>query len=146
MFRAPRQTPHICTLLDDLLTRDLGQVARHLGIARSTLARYRRTGNAPRVIHLALFWETRWGASVLYCDLVNEHQVQRGLIQALERENATLRDQVLELELEVRTGGAANASFYLPGWSSSACERTPEARRDGRPRFSGRSRNPWCFG
>ena len=77
MFRAPTQTPQLCTLLDDLQTRDLGRVARHLGIARSTLTRYRRTGNAPRLVQLALFWETRWGSSVIDCDLVNLHQLQR---------------------------------------------------------------------
>ncbi len=134
MFRAPTLTPQLCTLLDDLPTRDLGRVARHLGIARSTLTRYKRTGNAPRLVHLALFWETRWGASVIDCDLVNLQRLQRGQIEALERENATLRLQ-LDKAHELHTG-AANESIFAPGLvggGKAGFERAPQVQPNRRP-------------
>jgi hypothetical protein len=113
MFRAPTQTPHILTLLDDLPTRDKRQIARHLGVCTRTVERWQRSGNAPRMAHLALFWESRWGLSWLYCDVVNGERVARGLAAALERENATLRTRIAYLEA---TGdfGAANS----PLWAS----------------------------
>lgn len=116
MFRAPTQTPHISTLLDDMPTRDLRRIARHLGISASTLAKYRRTGNAPRLVHLALFWESRWGLSVVDCEAVNLRRVHRGQVQALERENTALRAQLARLA--ALASGAAND----PLWGVN-CER-----------------------
>lgn len=114
MFRAPTQTPHISTLLDDMPTRDMKRIARHLGLTGPTLQRYARTGNAPRLVHLALFWETRWGHSVLDCELVNRERVQRGLIGALERENKALKAQ-LERLAAIGGHGAANDPLYRAG-------------------------------
>jgi hypothetical protein len=111
MFRAPTQTPPIGVLLDDLPTRDAVRIARHLGVSARTLARWVATGNAPRLAHLALFWETRWGLSAGHCDAVNGERVALGLARSLERECATLRARIARLE-ETGDFGAANAPLW----------------------------------
>jgi len=114
MFRAPTQTPPFGVMLDDLPTADANKIARHLGVTARTLARWRATGNAPRMAHLALFWETRWGLSVAHCDAVNGQEVALGLARALERECAMLRARIRYLE-ETGDFGAANAPVYQVG-------------------------------
>jgi hypothetical protein len=111
VFRAPTQTPPIGTLLDDLPTADAARIARHLGVSARTLSRWRSTGNAPRLAHLALFWETRWGLSVADCEAANGQAVYFGLSQALERECAMLRARIARLE-DTGDFGAANAPVY----------------------------------
>ena len=98
-------------MLDDLPTRDAQRIARHLGITARTLATWQRSGNAPRLAHLALFWETRWGLSAAHCDAINGERVALGLARSLERENATLRARIARLE-ETGDFGAANAPVW----------------------------------
>lgn len=111
MFRAPTQTPPIGVLLDDLPTRDAVRIARHLGVTARTLARWRSSGDAPRLALLALFWETKWGLSVAHCDAVNGERVALGLARSLERERATLLTRIAYLE-ETGDFGAANAPMW----------------------------------
>lgn len=113
MFKAPTQTPHILTLLDDMPTRDLKRIARHLGLSVDTLKRYAKTGNAPRVVHLALFWESRWGLGVLDVDIHNRNKWQMGHIRALVEENERLREQLARL-VALGHHGAANDAAYGP--------------------------------
>lgn len=110
MFRAPTQTPHIATLLDDMPTRDMKRIARHLGLTAPTLRRYAQTGNAPRLVHLALFWESRWGLSVIDCEVVNLDRLRRQHISALEREVKALRLQLARLA--ALPNGAANDALW----------------------------------
>lgn len=118
MFKAPTQTPHITTLIDDMPTRDLKRIASHLGLSVDTLQRYKKTGNAPRLVHLALFWESRWGLSVLDCDIWNRETLRLGIIDCLQRENAQLKAQLSRL-VALSSNGAANDVF----WGVN-CERT----------------------
>lgn len=113
MFKAPTQTPHILTLLDDMPTRDLKRVARHLGLSVDTLRRYAKTGNAPRVVHLALFWESRWGLGVLDVDIHNRNKWQMGEIRALKEECERLRAQLARL-VALGNSGAANDGAWVP--------------------------------
>lgn len=117
MFKAPSQLPPLSLLIDELPTRCMRQLARHLGISERTVKRYQEQDQAPRLVMLALFWETRWGQSVLDAEIFNRDQVQRGLVGALQRENAQLRATVARL---VAAGdyGAAND----PLWGVAACE------------------------
>lgn len=112
-FRAPTQTPPITTLLGDLATNDSRLIARHLGVSARTLGRWQSSGNAPRLAHLALFWETRWGLSVAHCDAVNGERHAINLAHSLERENNGLRTRIQRLE-ETGDFGAANS----PIWAS----------------------------
>lgn len=111
MFRAPTQTPPIGLLLQDLPTQDARTIARHLGISARTLARWEASGDAPRLAHLALFWETRYGLSVVSCEAVNGERAARGLAASLERECATLRTRIARLEA-MGDFGAANAPVW----------------------------------
>lgn len=127
MFRAPTQTPHFLTLLDDLPTRCSRQICRFLGISPATLARWQRTGNAPRLAHLALFWETRWGINALEVDAHNWRLVHLAHIRALEQENEALRDQLARLVALGHTGAAND-----PLWGAD-CERTGQPGAMVRP-------------
>lgn len=121
MFKAPTQTPHFLTLLDDMPTSDLRKIARHLGLSEATLKRYKQTGNAPRAIHLALFWESRWGLSVIDCDIWNRESLRLDTIDALQRENAQLKAQLARLVALGATGAANDALWGVN------CERAPGA-------------------
>lgn len=114
MFRAPTQTPHILTLLDDMPTQQDRQLARHLGLSASTIAKYRRTGEAPRLVHLALFWESRWGLSVLDCEIENRQRMAKAQIETLQHQVQALQAQVARLSA-LGDFGAANDPLYGPG-------------------------------
>ena len=50
--------------LDFLLADQMAppkRIARHLGVSLRSLQRWRASGNAPRAVYLALWFETRWG-------------------------------------------------------------------------------------
>ncbi len=114
MFKAPTKTPSISILLDDLPTTDLKRVARHLGLSVATIKRYAQTNNAPRLVHLALFWETSWGLSRLDCDIWNRDSLRLQTIRILQDENAALRQKIVHL---VKSGhfGAANDPLFVDG-------------------------------
>lgn len=130
MFRAPGQLPPLSLLLDDIPTRCARTIARHLGVNSRTLQRYQVADQAPRAVHLALFWETRWGQSVLDAEIFNRDSVQRGLIGALQAENAQLRATVARLvaELDTAAGDAANAPLFDPLGRGAGCQRAPAPR------------------
>lgn len=117
MFRAPTAggLPSFDVLLRDL-PATAGQVAQHLDLTPATLARYARQG-APRAVQLACFWESRWGRSAADVEAANWGAQYYRLAQSLERENATLKAQLLQLELQLAQGGvgAANAPFWRVG-------------------------------
>lgn len=129
MFRAPGQLPPISLLLDDIPTRCTSSIARHLGINPRTVQRYQADDQAPRAVHLALFWETRWGQSVLDAEIFNRDSVQRGLIGALQAENAQLRARVARLvaELDTVAGDAANGPLFDPLGRGMDCQRASAA-------------------
>lgn len=113
MLRAPRRLPALPFLLHDMPT-SRANLAAHLGIGLRTLQRYEADGQAPRPVMLAMFWETRWGASQADADLYNNAQVLRHQVAGLTRENAALRRRVrvLESELQQSDRQAANLPFF----------------------------------
>jgi hypothetical protein len=113
MFRAPGHTPPLSYMLDDLTTRDLARIAKHIGLSERTLERYRAADTAPRAVMLALFWETRWGASTIDTELFNAAQVHRSHAQSLERQEIALRARIARLET-IGDFGAANG----PAWQT----------------------------
>lgn len=106
MFRATH-TPTLDLLLDDLLTRDLAAIAAHLGVTVRTLERWKASNEAPRTALLALFYESRWGYSLLETTAHNGHMYERAARQSAERENAMLRVRIARLEA-VGLFGSAN--------------------------------------
>ena len=115
MFRAPRPAhlPHITTMLDDI-PASIAQIANYLGIKESTLKTYKRTGNAPHAVLLALFWETKWGMSLLDVNLFNEARMHQAHAIALNQQQKRLMGIIwrLENERENLQEIAANSPFY----------------------------------
>jgi len=111
-FRAPRQLPHIETMLNSLGNDEV--VSKFLGVSLRTVQKYRKEGQAPRAVMLALFWETPWGASAADCQAVNDARMAYTKARILERENEVLRGQVLKLEKELENTayGAANGPIF----------------------------------
>ena len=115
MFRSPSAAglPALAVMLDDL-PANANQVARHLGIQPSTLARYRRQNQAPRSVMLALFWETKWGRSVADTEAANwgalHYRQHMSAARELERMAGII--ERLEQELARQDGLAANAPVY----------------------------------
>lgn len=111
MFRATHTPPLKC-LLDDLFTKDPAKIARHLGVTLRTLNRWKATDTAPRAALLALFYESRWGYSLLYTTAFNAESCARGEAESLRRENAALRLRIARLEL-LGDFGSANAPGFI---------------------------------
>jgi transcriptional regulator with XRE-family HTH domain len=133
MFRAPSQAglPDLATLLADLPATPQ-QIAHHLGVSLATLKRWERDGQAPRPVMLALFWESRWGRSAADCEAAQYGSLMYQAYQASRNENAALRRQMVQLELELASSGAgsaANTPFFQPGSTALAKAAIFPARR-----------------
>lgn len=112
MFRAPypAHLPHLQYILDDLRYSD-AQLARLLDLKPATIKKYRREGQAPRAVHLALFWESRWGIST------NHAAGNYALAESLKRTNARLVKKILTMEKELarHKTAPANAPIFQIG-------------------------------
>lgn len=103
----PSSLPIWQTILDDLGRPPVGRIARVLGLSARTVYRYNQTGEAPRVVLLALFWLTSWGRSSVYTQAWNDAQLALSYV-------SSLRSQVARLEAELAhvaalgQSGAAN--------------------------------------
>lgn len=84
-------------MLDNLPSND-AEIAKFLEISPQTLRKYRLKGQAPRMVMLALFWETVWGQSAANADAMNWGRLQFQENAMLKRQNAKLKGQVLQLE------------------------------------------------
>ncbi|QXZ10971.1 hypothetical protein KUF54_07200 [Comamonas sp. Y33R10-2] len=118
MFRAPypAHLPHFNYVLDNV-PGSFEQKARLLNIAPATLRKYRKQGQAPRPIHLALFWESVWGISTIETTAANQASRYFACWQAAKRDNARLVKQMLtiEQELSAQKNGAANGPIFQIG-------------------------------
>lgn len=116
-FRAPRYAhlPHLHTMLDSI-GNDLA-VSRLLGLSPATIKKYRKSGQAPRPVMFALFWETPWGRETVEVALINEARSYHAMTMSLKRENSVLRRQIEVLEREISSSvhPAANHTFFSVG-------------------------------
>ena len=116
-FRAPRfaHLPHLETILDSI--GNDRAVARKLGLAESTIRKYRKAGQAPRPVMYALFWETPWGRATADANAINDARFAHMRLMSLERENKALREQIDVLEKRLSEGLqiAANQEFFRVG-------------------------------
>ncbi|SDC46230.1 hypothetical protein SAMN05444679_103131 [Variovorax sp. CF079] len=87
------------------------RIAQHLGVSLRTLQRYAASGNAPRAVYLALWFESHWGLSTLHAQAVNEAQHARAWVASLERECERLRSVIRAYE-HAEAHPAANAPAY----------------------------------
>lgn len=99
-------------MLDNITSSD-AEIAKFLEITPQTLRKYRQKGQAPRLVMLALFWETIWGQSAANCEAVNWGRLQFQENQMLKRKNAKLQVQVLQLEKALaEVDQAANSPIF----------------------------------
>lgn len=118
MFRAPypAHLPHFLSILENV-PGSIEQKARLLDISPSTLRRYRAQGQAPRAIHLALFWESTWG--IQYVESISNLRTSTyfAQAQAQERRNKRLIGQIalLEAELARSNTGPSNLPVFQIG-------------------------------
>lgn len=111
-FLAPsfaRLPPLDYLLADQLEPRK--KIASHLGVSLRTLQRYQASGNAPRAVYLALWFESHWGMAALQTQAYNEAQQARAWVASLERECERLRGVIRAYE-EAQAHPAANAPAY----------------------------------
>lgn len=111
-FLAPtfaRLPPLAFLLADQMESRK--KIARHLGVSLRTLQRYQASGNAPRAIYLALWFESRWGMAALHAQAFNEAQHARAWVGSLERECERLRGVIRALE-NAQGQAAANSAVF----------------------------------
>lgn len=123
MFRAPypAHLPHLRYILDDLRYSD-AQLARLLDLKSSTIKKYRREGQAPRAVHLALFWESRWGISTIDAVAFNHAAGNYALAESLNRKNARLVKQILTMEKSLRGIKPHRQTFQFSKLASSRYE------------------------
>lgn len=114
-FRAPSRAglPSFSTMLQDLPATP-AQVARHLDLSPRTLQRYLAEDQAPRVVMLAMFWETRWGRSAADVEAANWAALHFRRAEIAERQNVALRRQITALETALaESHGAANSPIWM---------------------------------
>jgi hypothetical protein len=111
MLKAPTQLPPLSYMLDDLGSPKTEALAKYLGVSVRSVWAWRARDEAPRPAMLALFWETKWGLSMLDAELVNLSRWQGLHINSMAIENKLLKARVDFLNRGGR-GGAANAPFY----------------------------------
>ena len=100
--------------LDFLLADQMAppkHIARHVGVSLRSLQRWRASGNAPRAVYLALWFETRWGMAELHMEALNETQHARARVASLERECERLR-RVIRAYDNAEVQPAANAPAF----------------------------------
>jgi len=115
IFRAPAPAhlPHLSYLIDDShATPD--QLAHYLDISPATFKRYIKSGGAPRAVHLALYWESRWGLSQNDADLYNLAQVHRQHAQSLQQHIGVMAGIIADLECEFYQERPANVLPFTP--------------------------------
>lgn len=95
--KMPVSLPYWHTILDDLGRPPPARLARALGISTRSVYRYTKTGYAPRVVNLALFWLTSWGRATVHTHAHNDAVFALGLVDGLRSEIARLENNVRHL-------------------------------------------------
>lgn len=100
-------------MLDNIARSD-ADLAKFLGISPKTIATYRKKGQAPRSVMLAIFWETVWGQSAANCQAINEARLYFSKNAMLERQLKHMQARIdrLQNEVDKRTEGAANSPIF----------------------------------
>ena len=120
MFKAPTDSKMPSwEMMRDNLGASIPALAKHLGLAPSTVWRYNKVRHAPRVILLALFFETCWGRSLIATESENELRIMRSMVRCLKDENCILHKQIALLERHLsQIEIVANSPVFEAGKSS----------------------------
>ena len=118
MFRAPypAHLPAFIYIVDNI-PGSIEQKAKLLNITPATLRKYRNANQAPRAVHLALFWESIWGISYIESIAGLRTSTYFAQAQSLERQNKRLMEQIAKLEAELACSdtGPANLPIFRIG-------------------------------
>ena len=128
MFKAPvpAKLPHLHSLLANIGLPD-DKVARFLGVSPNSVRHWRKLGQAPRPVMLALFWESAWGRSAANCDAVNWGRLQFQENVMLKRKLASLQRKIERLEKALaERDQAANSPFFEVNHTGFRGGSTPE--------------------
>ncbi len=109
----PSQVPIWHLMMQDLCQPPPARVAKVLGLSLRTVQRYNSTGEAPRVVCLAVFWLTQWGRNAVHTQAHNDAQLMVGYVESLRREVEAMHGQVEHLR-QIGEFGSANDPA-LPG-------------------------------
>lgn len=88
----------------------LVRVSKLLGVDERTIRRWVKNGTAPRMAYLAVFWESRWGRSIIDTDHHNEMQLMRERVRILESQVVRAKDIITGLRR--MQYGTANEPLY----------------------------------
>lgn len=94
--------------LMQLLMQDMGNaktIAKYLGVNERTIYAWKAKGRAPRYIVLALFWESKYGHSLLSTTLQNEVSLLHGQLRVFASQYQRAKDMVTGLRA-LHTGAA----------------------------------------
>lgn len=94
----PRHLPIWEAILDDLGNPPAPRIAKALGVGKSTVYHWKKTGSAPRIACLALYWLTRWGRSEVDARATNDATAAVGLARSLLQERDELRAALIDAE------------------------------------------------
>jgi DNA-binding transcriptional regulator YdaS (Cro superfamily) len=87
------------------------RTSKLLGVHPTTLRRWvRGVSPVPKIAAMALFWETRWGRSVIDCDHLAELNLMRQRVRILERQVVKAKDIITGLR--AMQYGTANEPLF----------------------------------
>ncbi len=117
--RLPRHLPPVSMILDDIGRPKAAAVANALGVNRRTVERWIANDKMPRSAHLALFWLSRWGQSIVDAEAVNTATMYAGLARCYGAQNDALRQRIEKL-ITLADFGSANSPLLDVSRASSA--------------------------
>lgn len=107
LAHAPKILPPPSTILADIGNPKPAAIAALLHVDVRTVQRWIADDKMSRPAHLALFWLTRWGRSIVDSQAVNDARLQAGLANARATEIDLLRRR-LDRVLAIADFGCAN--------------------------------------
>jgi len=107
LAHAPRVLPPLAVVLADIGNPSAADLAAVLDVNVRTVRRWIAADKMPRPSHLALFWLTRWGRSIVDTCAVNDARLYASLARSRDEENRQLRVQLVKL-LAIADFGSAN--------------------------------------
>jgi len=103
----PKGIPPLGDLLADLGNPKPAEIAKSLGVSERTVRGWKRTGQAPRPVMLALFWVTSWGQQWAEAEAFNRAQIEYQSAAALRRHVKEL-EQIISRLMTIADFGCAN--------------------------------------
>jgi hypothetical protein len=104
--------PPLWLMLNDIGNPKPRELARVFGVSERTVRAWLKADTAPLPVMWSIFWLTRWGASSVNADAVNDARQQAGLANALRTE---LDAALLRLERLGRIADFGAANDPAPG-------------------------------